>query len=177
MHDFELALRTQRLHLIAATGPLARAAATGHAALSEALDAIVPTEWPPPLLADHVEEFAINLEQHPEQVGLSMWYFVRDDASVGERVLIGSGGAGGVVDADGTLAIGYAVLDAFQRQGYATEAMSAIADWMFARREVERLTADTYPHLTPSIRVMEKLGMRLLGDGPEAGTIRYVRDA
>ena len=46
----------------------------------------------------------------------------------------------------------------------------------FAHREIESVTAETLPDLTASIRVMEKCGMRFVGDGnPEEGqrTVRY----
>lgn len=172
--EFELELRTDRLHLIAATGAISRLAASDRDGLAKVLNACVPSDWPPELLADHLDEFATTLEQKPDQVGLHMWFWIRDDG-VGDRVLIGNGGGGGKVDDRGALAIGYAVLDAFQKLGYATEAMSVITGWMQRQPDVRILTADTCPHLKPSIRVMEKLGMTYEGAGPEAGTIRYVR--
>jgi RimJ/RimL family protein N-acetyltransferase len=33
--------------------------------------------------------------------------------------------------------------------------------------------AETYPHLTPSIGVMEKCGLAFAGEGSEEGVIRY----
>lgn len=174
MENHELQLRTSRLHLIAANAPVSRAAATDRGKLAEILDARIPDAWPPELLADHLEEFAEMFAKNPDRAGMSMWYWIRDDATAGDRVLIGNGGGGGTADDHGSLAIGYAVLDEFQRQGYATEAMRAIVDWMFDQPGVQMLTADTYPHLKPSIRVMEKLGMTFEGPGPEEGTIRYI---
>ncbi len=66
-------------------------------------------------------------------------------------------------------------LDAFQKSGYVTEAMTAMTGWMQRQSGVRILTSDTCPHLKPSIRVMEKPGTMYEGAGPETGTIRYVR--
>jgi ribosomal-protein-alanine N-acetyltransferase len=36
------------------------------------------------------------------------------------------------------------------------------------------VAAETYPSLTASLRVMEKCGMTLAGEGAEGGTVRYI---
>jgi len=70
----------------------------------------------------------------------------------------------------------HSVLPPHHGCGYATEAAAALVAWAFAHREIESVTAETLPDLTASIRVMEKCGMRFVGDGnPEEGqrTVRY----
>jgi RimJ/RimL family protein N-acetyltransferase len=43
------------------------------------------------------------------------------------------------------------------------------------RESVQTFTAQTYPHLVASVRVLEKCGFALAGAGDEEGTVRYRR--
>jgi RimJ/RimL family protein N-acetyltransferase len=65
------------------------------------------------------------------------------------------------------------VLPQFQRAGYASEAAGALIRWAFSHKDVTRVIAETYPELKPSIRVMEKNGLRFAGSGSEERVIRY----
>jgi RimJ/RimL family protein N-acetyltransferase len=114
------------------------------------------------------------LESEPAASGWGLWYVVRDEPGA-PRVLIGNGGFKGK-PVDGCCEIGYSLLPGHQRFGYATEAARALVKWAFEHPEVNRVSAETLPELTASIRVMEKCGMRYVGDGvPEQGlrTVRY----
>jgi [ribosomal protein S5]-alanine N-acetyltransferase len=160
---------TGRLELIAATPVLARAAATSAAALGALLEAEVPRGWPPALMADHQEQWARQLEADSQLAGWLAWYIVQ----VTPAVLVGSIGLAGRPEADGTVECGYSMVAKYQRRGYATEAMGGIIDWAFAHPEVRRIRAHTYPHLTASIRVLEKNGLSHVGGGDEPGTLRF----
>jgi ribosomal-protein-alanine N-acetyltransferase len=80
--------------------------------------------------------------------------------------LVGSIGFGGRPGSDGAVEIGYSMLGSFQRRGYATEAMGALIDWAFSHPEVRRIRAHTRVDHAASIRVLEKNGLSLVGDGP-----------
>ena len=69
--------------------------------------------------------------------------------------------------------VGYSLLEAFQKRGFATEAMRALIDRAFSMPDVNMVIAQTLPELTPSIRVLERLGFRFAGLGAEEGAIRY----
>jgi [ribosomal protein S5]-alanine N-acetyltransferase len=90
------------------------------------------------------------------------------------RTLIGTCGFKAAPDADGRVEVGYSVLEQFRRRGLATEAVQALMQAAFEAGASE-IAAETYPSLLPSLRVMEKCGMTLVGDGSETGTIRYSR--
>ena len=160
---------TGRLELIAATADLARAAATSSVALARRLEVEVPRGWPPSLMEDHQEGWARELEQDPSLAGWLTWYVVQ----VTPAVLVGSIGFMGRPDGDGTVECGYSLVARYQRRGYATEAFGGLIDWAFSHPEVRRIRAHTYPHLTASIRVMEKNGLSHVGDGDVPGTIRF----
>ncbi len=66
-----------------------------------------------------------------------------------------------------------------QRRGYATEALRGWVEWAFASPSVQTIVAHTLPHLTASIRVLEKAGSCYAGKGndplalAEERVIRY----
>jgi len=170
-----LRLRTPRLELIAGDAWTARADADGdRARLAELLNAAVPPEWPPELTLDVLEFFASTLAARPAEVGWWGWFIVRDAAPDAARVLVGGAGFKGPPTSDGTVEIGYSVLPAFQRHGYATEALRALLDWCFGDSRVQRVVGETFPELTASRRVMAKLGMAEVGPGNEPGTVQAV---
>ncbi len=59
---------------------------------------------------------------------------------------------------EGRTEIGYGILDEYQGQGYATEAVKAAAAWAFQHPEVAAVEAETEPDNAASQRVLEKCG-------------------
>jgi RimJ/RimL family protein N-acetyltransferase len=167
-------LRTSRLDLVAGTVDIVGADAAGPAALAAALGAVVPPAWPPPIYDTAARDFMLRyLETHPGAEGFGPWYILLRDGRGGAPTLVGTGGMTGLPSPDGTVEIGYSVLDEYQRRGYATEAVAALLEWAYARPGVRRVIAHTFPDLTPSIRVLEKCGFGLVGPGEEKGTLRF----
>lgn len=167
-------LRTPRLTLVAGTVELLKSDAAGPAALAAALGAVVPPGWPPPIYDDAARDFMLRyLESNPGAVGYGAWYILLEDERGDAPVLIGTGGLTGLPSPDGTVEIGYSILDAHQRRGYATEAVAALLGWAYAQPGVRCVIAHTFPDLLPSIRVLEKSGFRRVGPGAEEGTIRF----
>lgn len=161
-------LSTERLELIAATPELLRAELAAPALLAELLGVAVPDVWPPGLNTRETLEYTLRfLEGGPDRAGWMSWYYVRKAG----RVLVGLGGYAGL-PADGCVEVGYSVLEAHQRQGFATEATRALIDRAFSLG-VYTVTAQTLPDLLPSIRVLERLGFRYVGAGSEEGAIKY----
>lgn len=164
-------LQTRRLELIAGTVALLDAELAGRAALEQALGIDVPHEWPPELYDRPAMEYSLKQLRDPAAAGWSLWYLISTETK--RAVAAGIAGFKGKPTEDGTVEVGYSVLGAFQRRGYATEAVGALVEWAFRQDAVRRVVAETFPHLTASIRVMEKNGFHLLGPGSEAGTLRY----
>jgi ribosomal-protein-alanine N-acetyltransferase len=168
-------LRTRRLLLKSATPEIAAADLRDQSEFARLLDAVVPSDWPPPLNDDNSKTFTLNyLENNPDAVGWSTWYFLLSGIS-GERTqAIGIGGFKGK-PAQGMVEIGYSVMPDRQRSGLASEAVAALVEWAFSQIEVELVTAETLPALVPSVRVLEKNGFHFLGEGSEPGVVRYGR--
>jgi RimJ/RimL family protein N-acetyltransferase len=158
-------VKTERLELIAATPELLRAELEGK--LAEALDVTVG-EWPPPLNDEETVRYTLRfLEADRAHAGWMSWYFLKAEG----RILIGQGGYGGLPKG-GVVEIGYSLVPAHQKQGYATEAVRALID-RARGLGVHTVTAQTLPSLTASIRLLERLGFEPAGAGDEEGSLRY----
>ncbi len=173
-------LQTARLALVPATATHLRAELEGHAALGKALNAEVPASWPPELYDQDAIRYSLSwVLDHPHQTGWGFHYVLRRPASSEPPLLIGTGGFKGAPDEAGTIELGYGVLPEHQRHGYATEAVRGWVDFAFASPQVRTVVGQTLPHLTASIRVLEKAGFRCVGAGrdpfapPGERVIRY----
>lgn len=167
-------LQTPRLTLVPAAPALVRAEMDDRDAFARLLGAEVPAAWPPPLNdRDSMAWVAGLLEAHPDSVGWAAWYFLRrlPDRSVA----IGTGGFKGPPSADGTVEVGYSVLEAHQRLGFATEAVGALVEWAFSHAGVRRVVAHTLPDGFASQAVLRKCGFRFLGPGTEEGAVLFER--
>jgi RimJ/RimL family protein N-acetyltransferase len=142
----------------------------GRESLAAALGVDVPASWPPDLYGARAMHFALQELAECAEHGWSFWYVVTGD-DPGE--LAGICGFKGWPDERGSVEIGYSILACHQRRGYATEAVQRLVSWAFAHHNVNEVSAETLPHLSQSIRVLEKNGFRKTGAGSEAGVIRY----
>lgn len=165
-------LLTARLRLIPATLDLLRLEKGPRGAFSAALGAEVPATWPP----EHYDDDAVNwliraMEADPECFGWMLYYVVLLDDE--RPQLVGSAGFKGRADSAGRVEIGYGVVAEHQRRGIASEVARALVRHAFSFEEVRQVTAATHPEHRASKGVMQRCGMRYLGDGPEAGTVLY----
>jgi len=165
-----MSILTDRLELIPASSGLLDAAMTSHDALAQALDAGLTASWPPEFYGE--SSITYTRTKVAESAGnpewWMYWFVVREP-----RRLIGFGGYKGPPSADGTVEVGYTVVDDQQRHGYATEATRGLIARAFSLPAVSRVVAETMPDLTPSLRVLEKLGFVFIGQGEEEGAVRY----
>jgi len=169
-----LTLQTRRLELIPGTAELVRAHLGDPDRFALLLDARVPLLSPLSLETQEIMEcMAQALEKGPEQDGWWCWYFVLHDRVTGHRVLIGDGGFKGPPDHDGTVELGYSLLQPYWNRGYATEAVKALVEWAFHSPEVRSVFAEAQMGNTASIRVLQKAGFREVGLGSERSLLRF----
>ena len=166
-------LKTPRLELVGCSADLLRAEGDDRARFGRLLNARIPESWPPELYDDDARMWTLRkIGEEPEHEGWLTYYLVRTEEGA-EREAVGLVGYKGPPAEDGTVEVGYGVLDEHRRRGYATEATRALVERAFADRRVTRVIAETYPHLEPSIGVMRRLGLALEGPGSEEGVIRF----
>ncbi|AKB81319.1 acetyltransferase, GNAT family [Methanosarcina barkeri 3] len=163
-------INTERLYLLPATSELYLLELHDRQAFASALNAHVPEEWPPDQITPEViEDFIGRIQARNRKLWSFYWFLSQESPE--QPVLIGSGGF--LAHEDGTLEIGYSLLDAYQGRGYATEAVQSMTQWAFSSLKSNSIVAYTYPHLKASVRVLEKNGFIFKGEGPEKGTIAY----
>ena len=106
---------------------------------------------------------------HPKQgEWYAIWLVTRHDGvQVGDLSFKG-------LNEDGSAEIGYGIIDEFQGQGYATEAVKAAVNWALKQAGVLRVEAETEPDNKASQRVLAKCGFVPSGIIGEEGP-RYVR--
>lgn len=168
-----LRIETPRLELIAATESIARVALEEPDAFGGSVDAEVPTGWPPIVVSDTRAFFARVLTADPPSAGWWIWYVV---LRAPQRVLIGHAGFAGPPNPEGSIECGYALLEGWHRQGFATEALGALCSWAFSDPRVHRITGRTYPHLVASVRTMERNGFCIDGPPSSEGLVTLIRE-
>ena len=106
---------------------------------------------------------------HPDQWE---WYAIwmielKDGTHIGEMCFKG-------VDDSGSVEIGYGIAENYQQHGYATEAVSALADWALKQPGVSCVTAQTEENNIASQRVLQKSGFVPMEKNGEEGPL-FVR--
>jgi len=158
---------TERLEMRACSVEVARVLARGDSDVEALLGARLPEGWPTPELRGLLPLYAAQVEADPSALGWGVWLMVHR----GDGTVIGDLGFKGKPDGGGRVEIGYRVVPAYRRRGYATEATRALVDWALAQEGVARILAECDPDNVGSIRVLEKLGMRRLEGG--GGLLRW----
>ena len=161
---------TERLRLVAITDEMLASEAGGGV---PDLPGVTTEGWPPEHWEPHVFDYIQKqYADHPQTRGWHRYVVLRAaGAPPAEARLIGTLGAS--PKPDGDVEFGYSLLPEVHRRGYGTEAAKAFAAWLAHQPGVRSLSAQTYPSLTASIRVMEACGLTPAGDGDDEGTVRY----
>ena len=165
-------LRSQRLVLLPLTsGALAALIKGDRAAAELALDAMFPTlELVPPLMSDVLDFFQEIAAAGPERAAWGARAYITTEA----RHVVGMGGFTGPPDEQGSVTLGYSIFPQFQRQGYASEAARALADWAIEQPGVLALQATISPHNIASERVAAYAGLHRtddVEDDPDEGPV------
>ena len=170
----DIRVQTHRMELIAGNLDIVRAEKNDRSMFERLLNADVSDHWPPPLNDKKTQQYALTLfEKMRAAEGWLTWYFVLKDDMSNRRIAVGNGGFYGPPTEDGVVGIGYSVVPEYQRRGIATEAVNGLVTWAFGQPNVSSVVAETFPHLTSSIRVLEKNRFSPVGAGAEPGSVRY----
>ena len=151
-------VETPRLSLIPLDLELVRAAQRDVREVGALLGARVPHDWPG---ADLAEILPFVEEWLAEDPGRAIW--TRVVLQRAERTLIGSIGFKAAPDASGSVEIGYGIVAAYRRQGYAVEAARGLIDWVVREHGVVEVTAECFAANLASQGVLARLGMRRTG--------------
>ena len=132
-------------------------------AAQEQMEAIIAAETDGELKKAYTEMLEGCL-RHPDQWQWhAMWMIeLPDGTHIGDLCFKGLG-------ENGVTEIGYGILEEYQGQGYATEAVDATVAWALKQPEVVCVEAETEPDNHPSRRVLEKCGFLSSGTVGEEG--------
>ena len=165
-----LEIETDRLVLVAGTAALTKAALENRERFAAILGASLDPDWPTPIVDGALTYFADTLAAEPDLAGWSIWYVLRKPDPGGARV-IGSAGFDGRPD-EGSVRVGFSIVEAHRGCGYATEVVNALIDWAF-RHGAVRCWSQTYPDNPAAVRVMKN--SRMIFAGEEEGLVIYER--
>lgn len=164
-------LLTDRLELTPITLPLVLAVLEGRRRSDiEALaGAELPWAWPVRALVEQV--FQASLDEVRRDPETRLWGDRLMITREAPRRVVGSVVFHGRPDAQGVCEIAYGVEELSQRKGYASEALMASVAWALAQPECRVVRAETTSWHKGSMRVLEKVGMRRVGErhDPEMG--------
>jgi RimJ/RimL family protein N-acetyltransferase len=114
----------------------------------------------PPLFEEDLPTFTQRMRENASELGWWVWLVstLADDKPVG---VCGLGGR----PRTGCAVLGYSVFPHLEGRGFATEASSALIDWVFQQDGVDvvRATVPRWNHA--SVAVARKLGMAETGEG------------
>lgn len=151
-------LETKRLRMVSWNHELVLAAIEDTSRLSQLLGLEIPNDFPSEPVRDFVLPFTLKELDRDPSIGQWSGMIVH----VSDAILIGSMGFKSPPDELGNVEIGYDIIPKYQGHGYATEMAQALIEWAFHQPNVCRVTAECLISNTPSVRVLEKIGMERL---------------
>ncbi|PVY44002.1 GNAT family N-acetyltransferase [Pontibacter virosus] len=164
-------IHTERLVLIPFTLEAARTLYAGNNAVLTYLG-LQPTRfWPDQESMDTLPRIIKRLEKLPEPTGFESWMIVlKHNATV-----IGDAGFKGGPNQEGTVDIGYSIIEQEQQRGYGLETAQALVNWAFQHPDVKAVTANCLLENTASARILQKIGMEELVRDDELVYYRLLR--
>ena len=141
--------------------------------LGRLLGAKLTYQWPPVEWDPHVYRIIQKqYEEWPESYG---WHrYVLLERGIGKQNML-VGAVGGFPRPYGDVEIAYSTVSEFQRRGYATAFATKLVEFLLEQDGVMSVSAQAYPLVQESIKVMGRCGMSFVGEGNEQGTVRYRR--
>lgn len=145
-------LYTGRLRLEPVTPALADAARGGQAVFADAIGADAPAEWCQASLALVARSLALSTDAVPTR---AIAIHRHEGAIIGDVRFEPSPRAAGEFE------IGYGIARSRRRQGYATEAVGSVIDWLFEDAGAETILAGCDASNVASVHTLRRLGFWL----------------
>ena len=136
-------------------------------ATREQMEAFIASETDANLKKAYTEMLEGCLRNPDQWEWYAMWMIeLQEGTHIGDLCFKGLG-------SNGIVEIGYGILEEYQGQGYATEAVGATVNWALLQPGVTRVEAETEPDNQASQRILEKCGFLPSGIVGEEGPRFY----
>jgi RimJ/RimL family protein N-acetyltransferase len=154
-------IRSERLELVSMSPAFLELVLGGaRDEAARALGVPLPEAWP----GDGESTLRRRRHQMAADEGTQPWLLRAIVRREPEPEMVGHINFHGPPDAEGIAEIGYSVLPAHRRRGYATEAVRAMLDWATREHGVHRFRASVSPENAPSLAVVRRLGFTRTGE-------------
>jgi len=151
-----MVLETNRLLLLPMTIDFIDGLISGDKKAYSLLNIKPSEEWPSEEIFSFLPMIKKSLLQKKEPTGFDSWIFIDKY----DLCIVGDGGFKGEPNENGGIDLGYGIVKSKRRNGYAFEAVSELIRWAFSKPNVKYITADCLNENEPSIKLLEKLGMK-----------------
>jgi ribosomal-protein-alanine N-acetyltransferase len=149
-------LTTQKLRLVPCSVEMFKSLIDENIDLAKLIDAHIPDSWPAEELREVAVYYIKLLSESPNVKDRLCWFIVEKE----QNIVIGSIGFKAKPDKDGVVEIGFGIEPAFRLQGYATDAVEGVIKWALSQNDIRKVIAECEPNNKPSVRVLEKVGMK-----------------
>lgn len=150
----EKSIHTQRLKLITFTHRIATNILHENYEELLAMGLTLGEGWPDADAMETIPKIIKALERTGEPTGFESWMIITKDG----RKIIGDVGFKGVPNPEGEVDIGYGIVEAERKKGYAYEAAEGLTDWALLQPDVKKITARCLLANIDSAKLLVKLG-------------------
>ena len=152
-------INTDRLTLITFTAEMMKAAISQKSALEKVTTYRVADEYPSEMYKEILPYKIKRYDKYPAENEWEGIIVHKED-----QTIIGDMGFRRRNEDQEELELGYSIVPSYQGHGYATEMAQAMMKWGLKQPDIKRIVASCDTDNFASIRVLEKAGVRLLGE-------------
>ncbi|MDN5709050.1 MAG: GNAT family N-acetyltransferase [Planococcus sp. (in: firmicutes)] len=152
-------IKTDRLMLITFTAEMMQAAISNERELEQAAGYQVIDDYPS---GDYKEILPFKIQRYRQYPEENEWEGLIVHQQ--DQIIMGDMGFRRSTDDPEELELGYSIVPAYQGYGYATEMAQAIISWGLTQTGIKRIIANCDHDNQASIRVLEKAGLKKLGE-------------
>lgn len=152
-------IKTDRLMLITFTAEMMQAAISNEHELAQVAGYQVADNYPSD---DYKEILPFKIQRYSQYPAENEWegLIVHQE----DQMIMGDMGFRRSTDDPDELELGYSIVPAYQGRGYATEMAQALISWGLTQAGIKRVIASCDNNNQASIRVLEKAGLKRLGE-------------
>ncbi|QTV05630.1 GNAT family N-acetyltransferase [Faecalibacter bovis] len=154
INPFEIKpIETERLTLIPYTKEIAQEILDSNFKSIEALNLTCGKNWPDQEIIETLPKIVFNLSKVIAPTGFESWMIVKKDT----KEIIGDVGFKGYNTIFNKADIGYGIIEAERKKGFAIEAVKGLINWAYKNESLSLITATTLIDNKASIQLLERL--------------------